>query len=100
MGGLGAGQAGDGVDGLAGGPAGSDVLPQAGDLDRLAGVREVQPASIGGLRSAGLGTAVPGVAGDAAGRDLPPGPGPDLGTQQRAEGYHSLSGEGLDRRYP
>ena len=52
-------------------------------------------ADIGGLQSAGLGTAVPGVAGDAAGRDLPPGQGPDLGTQQRAEGYHSLSGEGL-----
>src|SRR5580692_1291318 len=41
-GGVGAGQAGDGVDGLAGGRAGDGVLPSAGDLDGLAGVREVQ----------------------------------------------------------
>ena len=41
-GGVGAGQAGDGVDGLAGGLAGGGVLPPPGDLDGLAGVREVQ----------------------------------------------------------
>src|ERR1700738_977059 len=39
-GGVRAGQAGDGVDGLAGGPAGADILPAPGDLDGLAGVRE------------------------------------------------------------
>src|ERR1035441_9099090 len=49
-----AGQAGDGVDGLAGGPAGGGVLPPAGDLDGLAGVREVQAADMGGLQGAGL----------------------------------------------
>src|SRR5712691_11961630 len=36
-GGVRAGQAGDGVDGLAGGPAGGGVLPAPGDLDGLAG---------------------------------------------------------------
>ena len=41
-GGVGAGQAGDGVDGLAGGLAGGGVLPPAGDLDGLAGGGEVQ----------------------------------------------------------
>src|ERR1035437_10496865 len=66
-GGVRAGQAGDGVDGLAGGPAGGGVLPPAGDLDGLAGVREVQEADVGGLQGPGLGAAVPGVAGDAAG---------------------------------
>jgi hypothetical protein len=45
-GGLRAGQAGDGVDGLAGGPAGGAVLPPAGDLEGLAGVREVQAADV------------------------------------------------------
>src|SRR5579859_1459933 len=82
-GGLGAGQAGDGVDGLAGDLAGGDLLPPPGDLDGLAGVREVQAADVGGLQGAGLGAAVPGAAGDAAGRYLPPGQGPDLGVQQR-----------------
>jgi len=48
-GGLGAGQAGDGVDGLAGDLAGRGVLPPAGDLDGLAGMREVQAADVGGL---------------------------------------------------
>ena len=52
-GGMRAGQAGDGVDGLAGGPAGGGVLPPAGDLDGLAGVREVQAADVGGLQGAG-----------------------------------------------
>ena len=64
-GGVGAGQAGDGVDGLAGGLAGGGVLPPAGDLDGLAGVREVQVADVGGLQGAGLGAAVPGLAGGA-----------------------------------
>ena len=41
-GGLGAGQAGDGVDSLAGYLAGRSVLPPAGDLEGLVGVREVQ----------------------------------------------------------
>ena len=41
-GGLGAGQAGDGVDGLAGDLPRGGVLPPAGDLDGLAGAGEVQ----------------------------------------------------------
>ena len=58
-------------------------LPPAGDLDGLAGVREVQAADVGGLQGAGLDAAVPGVAGGAAGRHLPPGQGLDPGMQQR-----------------
>src|SRR3984893_9501774 len=53
-GGAGAGQAGDGVDGLAGGLAGAGVLPPAGDLDGLAGMGEVQAADVSGLQGAGL----------------------------------------------
>jgi hypothetical protein len=53
-GGVRAGETGDGVDGLAGGPAGGGVLPPAGDLDGLAGVREVQAADVGGLQGPGL----------------------------------------------
>ena len=82
-GGVGAGQAGDGVGGLAGDLPGAGVLAPAGDLDGLAGMGEVQAADMGGLHGAGLGAAVPGVAGDAAGRDLPPGQGLDPGMQQR-----------------
>ena len=63
-------------------------LPPAGDLDGLAGVREVQAADVGGLQGAGLGAAVPGLAGDAAGRYLPPGQGPDPGVQQRLVALH------------
>ena len=59
-GGVRAGQAGDGVDGLAAGLAGGGVLPPPGDLDGLAGVREVQAADVGGLQGAGLDAAVPG----------------------------------------
>jgi len=40
-GGLGAVQAGDGVDGLPGGPAGGGVFPPAGDLDGLAGAGKI-----------------------------------------------------------
>src|ERR1017187_4422015 len=72
-GGAGAGQAGDGVDGFAGGLASGNVLPPAGDLDGLAGAGEVQAVDVGGLEGAGLETAVAGVAGKAAGRELPPG---------------------------
>ena len=72
-GGVGAGQAGDGVDGLAGDLAGGGVLPPAGDLDGLAGAGEVQVADVGGLQGAGLGSAVPGLAGGDAGRYLPQG---------------------------
>jgi hypothetical protein len=72
-GGVGAGQAGDGVDGLAGDLAGGGVLPPAGDLDGLAGAGEVQVADVGGLQGAGLGAAVPGLAGGDAGRYLPQG---------------------------
>src|SRR5271163_1988400 len=54
-GGMRAGQAGDGVDGLAGDRACGGVLAPAGDLDGLAGVREVQEADVSGLHSAGLG---------------------------------------------
>src|SRR5271155_673961 len=52
-----AGQAGDGVGGLAGGLASGGVLAPAGDLDGLAGAREVQAADVGGLHGAGLHTA-------------------------------------------
>src|SRR5450755_4887255 len=86
--GVSAGQAGDGVDGLAGGPAGGGVLPPAGDLDGLAGAGEVQAADVGSLQGPGLGAAVPGLAGDAAGRYLPPGQRPDLGVQQRLVPFH------------
>ena len=51
-GGVRAGQAGDGVDGLAGDLPGRGILPPAGDLDGLAGVREVQAADVGGLQGA------------------------------------------------
>src|SRR5436305_6273728 len=81
--GAGAGEAGDGVDGLAGGLAGAGVLPPAGDLDGLAGAGEVQAVDMGGLEGAGLDAAVPGAAGGAAGRYLPPGQGLDPGLQQR-----------------
>ena len=82
-GGVSAGQAGDGVDGLARDLAGAGVLPPAGDLDGLPGVREVQAADVSGLERPGLGAAVPGLAGGSAGRYLPPGQRPDLGVQQR-----------------
>ena len=49
-GGISAGGAGDGVDGLAGGLAGGGVLPSAGDRDGLAGAGEVQVADVGGLQ--------------------------------------------------
>ena len=62
-GGVSAGQAGDGVDGLAGDLAGGGVLPPAGDLDGLAGVREVQAADVDGLQGAGLDAAVAGARG-------------------------------------
>src|SRR5271166_4063798 len=87
-GGMGAGQAGDGVDGLAGGLAGGGVLPPAGDLGGLAGPGEVQAADVGGLQGAGLDAAVAGAAGGAAGRYLPPGQGLDLGVQQRLVFLH------------
>jgi len=87
-GGLGAGQAGDGVNGLAGGPARRGVLPPPGDLDGLAGMRKVQAADVRGLQGAGPGAAVPSLAGCAAGRHLPPGQGPDLGVQQRLVALH------------
>ena len=87
-GGAGAGQAGDGVDGLAGGLAGGSILPPAGDLDGLAGPGEVQAADAGGLQGAGLDAAMPGVAGGAAGRYLPPGQGLDPGIQQRLVPLH------------
>jgi len=58
-GGLGAGQARDGVDGLAGDLAGGCVLPPAGDLDGLAGAGEIQAPGVRGLESAGLQTSVP-----------------------------------------
>src|SRR5580658_5572955 len=64
-GGVGAGQAGDGVGGLAGGLASGGLLPPAGDLDGLAGAGEVQAADVGGLQGARLDAAVPGLAGGA-----------------------------------
>jgi len=87
-GGMRAGQAGDGVNGLAGDPAGGGVLPPPGDLDGLTGMREVQAADVRGLQGAGLGAAMPLLAGGAAGRHLPPGQGPDLGVQQRLVTLH------------
>jgi hypothetical protein len=80
-GGAGAGEAGDGVGGLAGGLAGGGVLPPAGDLDGLPGVGEVQVADVAGLEGAGLEAAVPGAAGRAGDRYLPPGQGFDPGMQ-------------------
>src|SRR6266700_3524586 len=94
-GGVRAGQAGDSVDGLAGGLAGGGVLAPAGDLDGLAGMREVQAADVGGLDGAGLGAAVPFVAGAAAGRYLPPGQGPDPGVQQRLVLFYDSDVVGL-----
>ncbi len=76
-----ANQAGDGIDGLTGGPAGGGVLPTPGDLDGLAGTGEVQVADVGGLQGAGLGAAVPGAASGVAGRYLTLGQGLDLGVQ-------------------
>ena len=87
-GGVSAGEARDGVNGLAGDPAGGGVLPPAGDLDGLAGMREVQAADVRGLQGAGLGAAVSFLPGCAAGRDLRPGQGPDLGMQQRLVALH------------
>ena len=75
----GAGQAGDGVDGLAGDLPGGCVLPPPGDLDGLAGAGEVQASDVRGLEDAGLPAAVAGVADSAAGRDLALGQGPDPG---------------------
>jgi len=82
-GGVCAGQAGDGVDGLAGDLPGGRVLPPAGDLDGLAGAGEVQSAYVRGLEGAGLSAAVPGLAGQVTGRDLPPGQRLNPGMQQR-----------------
>src|SRR5450755_997511 len=62
-GGVDDGQAGDGVDGLAGGPAGGGVFPPAGDLDGLPGAGDLQVADVGGLQGAGLGAAVRSPAG-------------------------------------
>src|SRR5712691_4338016 len=95
-GGVRAGQAGDGVGGLPGGPAGGGVLAPAGDRDGLAGGREVQAADVDSLQGAGLSAAVPGVAGGGAGRDPPPGQGPDPGVQQRLVFLHQ-EGERLRR---
>src|SRR5205809_6278933 len=86
--GVGAGQAGDGVDGLARGPAGGGVLAPPGDLDGLAGMREVQAADVRGLDGAGLSAAVPPLAGATAAGYLPPGQGPDPGVQQRLVFLH------------
>jgi hypothetical protein len=67
---VGAGQAGDGVDDLAGGSAGNAVLPPAGDLDGLPVMREVQAADVKRLQGAGLGAAVPASRGR-SGRPVP-----------------------------
>jgi hypothetical protein len=48
--GVSAGQAGDGMDGLPQGLAGSGLLPPVGDLDGLTGARELQAADVGGLQ--------------------------------------------------
>ncbi len=66
-GGVSAGQAGDGVNGLAGGPAGGGVLPPPGDLDGLTGAGEVQAADVRGFQGAGPGAAVPSLAGCSSG---------------------------------
>src|ERR1022692_3899613 len=95
-GGAGAGQAGDGVDGLAGGFAGGSILAPAGDLDGLAGPGEVQAVDVGGLEGAGLDAAVPGAAGEAARRYLPPGQRLDPGIQQRLVLLHQ-EGDKLQR---
>ena len=59
------------------------VACSAGDLDGLAGAREVQAADVSGLEGAGLEAAVPGVAGKAARRYPLPGQRLDPGIQQR-----------------
>jgi hypothetical protein len=84
-----AGQAGDGVDGLARGLAGGGVLPPAGDLDGLTGAGELQAADVGGLPGPGLGAAVSPLAGSASSRcHAPRGhispPGPDSTTRAPA----------------
>ena len=79
--GVSAGQAGNGVDGLAGGLAGGGALAPAGDLDGLAGVRKVQAADVICLQGAGLDTAVPGLADGEAGRTCRQGKGPNPGMQ-------------------
>ena len=94
-GGVGAGEAGDGVGGLAGGLAGGGVLPPAGDLDGLAGAGELQAADVSCLQGARLGAAVPGLPGGNAGRYLPPGQGLDLGVQQRLVFLHDGDGVGF-----
>src|SRR6478672_6704567 len=58
-GGVSAGQAGDGVDGLTAGLAGSGILPPSADLDGLAGAGEVQAADVRGPQGPGLDAAVP-----------------------------------------
>jgi hypothetical protein len=63
--GLGGGEAGDDVDGLALDLPGALVLPPAGELDGLLDVGEVdaEPVDVDGLEGAGLDPAVPALAG-------------------------------------
>ncbi len=70
------GQAGDGVDGLDGGPAGFAVGAASLDLDRLAGSGEEQVLDGGGLNAADFSASdAPGAALE---RDVPPGHGLEL----------------------
>lgn len=77
-GGLVGGQAGDGVDGLDGGPAGLAVGAAALDLDGLAGAGEEQVVHGGDLDAADLEASVTGVLGAALEWDVLPGKGLEL----------------------
>src|SRR5512144_1624241 len=84
-GGLGRGERGDDVDGLALDLPGPGIPSPAGELDGLVEVREVdaQAVDVDGLQGAGLDPAVPDLVRAGSGRDLGPGQGLDLGVQQR-----------------
>ena len=96
--GLGGGQRGDRIDGLAGPfllPAGPAA---AHDLDGLGGVREGQPGGHGGdFEGAALIAAVATPAGVMGDWDLPPGQGCELGEQARLV---ALDGEQVVRAAP
>ena len=91
--GLGDGQRGDRVAGLAGPP--SLHLAAGRDLDGLDGVGEGQPAGNGGdLQGAPFGAAVPALAGLVGDRDVAPGQAGELGVQPglvALDGYLELS---------
>jgi hypothetical protein len=74
--GIGAGQIGDGVDGLVADLEGRGVLAPAGDLDCLARVGEVQVINVDGFQRSGLIAAVAVIAPGRPGGDVLPRQGP------------------------